>query len=251
MQLDAPFPERFGELCEELAPEEAAEHAHGEEEAGAAGLPGASVVGQAARGDHTVHMGMMDEGLAPGVEDGEEPEASAEMAGVGGDLLKRSGCGAQQQGVDDLGVLERERRQALRDREHHVGVAHRQHLPLACCEPERLGTALTLRAVAVATRVVGDRPLPAGVTRIDMATQPCRPARQDRFDDRALLPAPGACGAPGMPGLEVPLEDLRDLVPRSLGHLPERHEFRAQRVQWTPRRVHTIRRHVRVDRRSP
>ena len=79
-----------------------------------------------------MHMGMVHEGLAPGVEDGEEPEAGAEMTGVGGDLLKRPGRRAQQQIVDDLRVLERQRRQALRDREDHVGVRHRQHLPLAC-----------------------------------------------------------------------------------------------------------------------
>jgi len=251
VQLDAPFPERFGKLCEELAPEEAAEHAYGKEEPWATRPPGVSVIGQAACGDHAVHMGMVHEGLAPGVKDGEEPEAGTEMAGVGGDLLKRPGCGAQQQVVDDLLVLERERRQALWDCEHHVGVRHRQHLRLACCEPERLGTALALRAVAVATRVVGDRPLPAGVARIDVTTQPCRPARQDGLDDRALLPAPGGCGHPGLPGIEVAPEDLRDLVSRSLGHLPDRHEFHAQRIQGTPRRSHTLCRHVRVDRRRP
>ena len=53
---------------------------------------------------------MMDEGLAPGVEDGKEAEAGTEVAGVGGDLLKRVGRGAQQEVVDDLGVLEGEGR---------------------------------------------------------------------------------------------------------------------------------------------
>ena len=93
--------------------------------------------------------------------------------------------------------------------------------------------------------------MPTGVARIDVATQPRRPAGQDPVHDRALFPAPGGYGCPGVPGLEVPLEDLRDLVPRSLGHLLEDHEVGAQRIQWTPRRAHTFRRHMRVDLRRP
>jgi hypothetical protein len=68
---------------------------------------------------------MMNEGLAPGVEDGKEPEASSEVARVGGDLLKGAGHSAEQEVVDDLGVLEGEGRQGLRQGENHVGIGHR------------------------------------------------------------------------------------------------------------------------------
>lgn len=177
MELQPTFSERVLELCHELAAEEAAEHTHGEEEARAAGLPSAPIVGQATRWDHTVHVRMVNECLAPGVEDGEEPEAGAEVAWVLGDLLKRLGRRAQQQVVDDPRVLESERRQRLRQGEHHVRVGHGQHLGLARLEPAGLRAALTLRAVTVATRVVRDPPVPAGVALVDVTTQPCRPAR--------------------------------------------------------------------------
>ena len=72
-----------------------------------------------------MHVGMMDEGLAPGVEDGKEAEASTEVARVLGDLLKRVGRGAEQEIVDDLWVLERQRRKGLRQGEDHVGVGRR------------------------------------------------------------------------------------------------------------------------------
>jgi hypothetical protein len=124
VQLERAVSEGFFELRHELAAEDAAKHAHREEEAGSARLPGASVVGQTACGNHAVHMGMMDERLAPGVKDREEAEACAEVAGVLGDLLKRAGCRAQQQVVDDTGVLESERRQHLRQGEDHVSVGH-------------------------------------------------------------------------------------------------------------------------------
>ena len=109
MELQAAVSECGAEARHELAPEEAAEDAHGQEEARPAGLPGVSVVGQAASGDDTVHMGMMDEGLTPGVEDDEEAEACAEVARVGGDLLEGPGDRVEQEVVDDLRALEGER----------------------------------------------------------------------------------------------------------------------------------------------
>ena len=36
--------------------------------------------------DHAMHMGMMKESLAPGVQNGEKPDFGAEVLGIGGDL---------------------------------------------------------------------------------------------------------------------------------------------------------------------
>jgi hypothetical protein len=206
------------ETGQELATEQPAQHADRQEEAGAACPPRASVLAQTTGRYDAVDVGMMDERLAPGMEDGKEPEPGTEMLRVLGDLLERTSRGAEQEIVDDGRVLKRERRQQLRDREDHVRIGHRQHVGLACFEPGRLGAALTLRTVAVPARVVGDPPVSTGVTCVDVTTQPSRPAGGDPVDDLTLLPAPcglGTCGS----GVEVPLEDLRDLVPRSLGHL--------------------------------
>ena len=67
---------------------------------------------------------MVDERLAPGMQDGEEPEPGAEMLRVAGDHLKRPGRATEQKIVDDLGVLKRERREQLGYREDHVRVGH-------------------------------------------------------------------------------------------------------------------------------
>jgi hypothetical protein len=67
----------------------------------------------------------------------------------------------------------------------------------------------------------------AGVALVDVTTQPCRPAREDLIDDGLLLPAPLRGGLVGEPTLEVPPEDLRDLVSRSLAHLLEDDQLRA------------------------
>src|SRR6202046_228805 len=76
-----------GEAVEEEAAEQAREDAHGQEEAGPAGDPARAVRRQAAAGNDDVDMGMMGQRRAPGVEDGGEADARAQMPRVGGGRL--------------------------------------------------------------------------------------------------------------------------------------------------------------------
>jgi len=93
----------------------------------------------------------------------------------------------------------------------------------------------------------------AGVAHVDVAAQPRRPARGDPLDDRTLLPAPWRTATLALRSLMplVALEDLRDLVPRSLGHLLGARKHSAQRVQRTPCPSQSLRRHMGVDLRRP
>jgi len=193
----------------------------------------------------------MDERLAPGMEDDEEPEPRTEMLRVQGDLLKRLGHRPHQEIVQDALVLKHERREHLRHCEDHVRVGHRKYVGLACFEPCRLGAALTLRAVTVPARVVRDLAVSTRVTRIDVTTEPRSPAGKDRRNDRTLFPTPGGFSARTAKDLEVPPKDLSDLVPRSLSHLLGGEQFLAQRIQRTSRRAQVLRRHMRVDLRRP
>src|SRR5208337_237883 len=97
------------EAFEEEAAEQAREDAHGEEEAGPAGDPARPVWRQAAAGDDDVDMGMMGQRRAPGVEDGGEADARAEMLRVGGDGGQGLGGGPEQEVVDGGLVVERDR----------------------------------------------------------------------------------------------------------------------------------------------
>ena len=81
---------------DEFAPEDLAQHSHGKEEAGAAGDPLTAVGGQSTAGDHTVHVRMVQQVLAPGVEDGQHADARPEMLWVCGDLLEGL-CGSTQE----------------------------------------------------------------------------------------------------------------------------------------------------------
>jgi hypothetical protein len=58
-------------------------------------------------------MGMKFELLIPGVQHAEEAEVSAEMSGSAGDFEQGFGTGLQQEMVEDLFVLQGERRQRM------------------------------------------------------------------------------------------------------------------------------------------
>ena len=73
------------EAFEKKTAEQAGEDAHRQEEAGPAGEPARPVRRQAAAGNDHVDVWVMDQRRTPGVEDGCEADARAEMIRVGGD----------------------------------------------------------------------------------------------------------------------------------------------------------------------
>ena len=117
--------------------------------------------------------------LAPGVEHGEETDLGAEMPRVCGDGTERLGGAPEQDGVDRLLVLEGDLGERRRQREHDVEIRNRQELCLPGRQPLGTRLPLALRAMAVATGVVGaadETTIGAG---LDMAAERRRPAQLD------------------------------------------------------------------------
>ena len=182
---------------EKLASVEPAQHPDREEEPWAAGHPARPVQSHAAGRHDAVHMGMMEERLSPRVEDGEEADAGSQVPRRRRNLQQRLTHGPEQQAVDLLGILQCEWSHHIRHREHHVGVRHGQQVLLLCVEPLRCGTALTLRAVTVAARVVGNPFMPAFIADLDMPTEHRRAASDERLDH--FRPGQGERGQPPLP----------------------------------------------------
>ena len=122
---------------QEQAAEQAREHAHRQEEARPAGDPARAVGREAAARHDAMDMRMMVQGLAPGVQHGDEADLGAEMLGIGGDRAQRLGRGLEQDGVDRSLVLEGDRGDRRRQGEDDVEVGHRQQLGLPRGEPFR------------------------------------------------------------------------------------------------------------------
>ena len=72
-------------LGEEQASEEARQHLYRQEEALPTVDPTLAVERKAAAGRHAMDMGVMLQGLAPGVQDGGDAKLGAEMPWIGGD----------------------------------------------------------------------------------------------------------------------------------------------------------------------
>ncbi len=75
----------------------------------------------------------------------------------------------------------------MREREDDVHIRHVEQVPLTRVEPALARLRLALRAVPIATRVIGDGLMPAGVTPIDVAAQGGSATAGDRPEDGSLL----------------------------------------------------------------
>jgi hypothetical protein len=95
------------------------------------------------------------------------------------------------------------------EREDDVHIRHVEQIALTRVEPALPGLRLALRAVPIATRVIGDGLLSAGVTLIEMAAEGGRATARDGAEDRSLLHA-----QPGMlldEGVALRVEDIGHL----------------------------------------
>jgi hypothetical protein len=103
-----------------------------------------------------VHVRVVRQRRAPGVQHQRGADARAQVLGIGRDPLQRLGGDVEQQAVQRRLVLVRDVGDRRRQREDHVVILHRQQIGLARIQPALGCAALALRAVPVAARVVGD-----------------------------------------------------------------------------------------------
>ena len=72
-------------MREEQAPKQSRQHPHRQEEAKSAGDPALAIGREAAAGYHAVQMRVMQQVLAPGVQDRDEADLGAQVPGVRSD----------------------------------------------------------------------------------------------------------------------------------------------------------------------
>jgi len=124
------------------------------------------------------------------VQDTEEADFRSQVPGIARNFEKSFGTGAEQQTVDDLFILQGQRSQPVWKREDYMDVARREKLSSACCDPPLPGRGLTLRAVAIATAVIGDGgAMPATGALIEMTAQSGGAATPNRPQYLDMLPA--------------------------------------------------------------
>src|SRR6266511_141877 len=168
------------------APEELGHRPDGEEEAGAGGQPARAAWRQRATGHDTVDVNMLREVLAPCVEDRGHAHGTPEVPRIAPEPLQRRGSAVKEQAIEEPRVTLRQRIEGVGQREHNVEVGDGQDLAAAGGEPALGGYALTLRAVAVPTGVVGDTLAAARRADSAMAAQHGRAATGDGVQGAVL-----------------------------------------------------------------
>src|SRR5271166_6588210 len=117
-----------------------------------------------------MHVRMMGEGRAPGVQHGGNADPGAEAPGIGGDGERRLGRRLHQQVVDHALVLVGDVAQLARQRVDDVKVWDGQQLRFAVGQPSARRRSLALRTMPVTTSN-GRRPLPALWAKFVMVSQ--------------------------------------------------------------------------------
>jgi hypothetical protein len=126
-----------------------------------------------------VKVRVIQEVLAPGVEDGEKADGSAEVLRVLGDGQEGPGGCAEQDVVEEALVLKGDGRKRVGQSEDDVEVGDGEKLVEARLKPLASRSALALGAVTVATGVVGDGLMAAAIAPLDVAAEGGRAAGLD------------------------------------------------------------------------
>ena len=153
---------------------------------------------------------MVDQWRSPGVEHGGEPDARAEVLGVGRDRHQGLGGDFQQQVIDDRLVLIGDVGDRPRQGEDDMEIGHGQEIGLAVGQPLFGSNGLALGAVPITAGVVGDAQMRAILAAFDMTAQRRRSATLDRRHDLQLAEAHMA-GMGRTPSQPTVAEDVRHL----------------------------------------
>src|SRR4030095_14826786 len=131
------------------------------------------------------------QGLSPRVQDAQEADVRSQILGVGGNFKQRLRARLEEKPEKDPLVLPDQRDQCVGHAQHQMVIISRQQFSLASRQPFVTGAGLALRAVTVATGVVGDGLISARRTLIAMTAERRRPAAQDGIEYLHLGPRQG------------------------------------------------------------
>lgn len=132
-------------------------------------------------------MRVLEQVLPPGVKQGEEANAGAQMLGIGCNRFQRHRARAEQRVVDQTRVLQCQRIELLWNGEDHMEVFNRQQFSTAPLDPLRSRRVLALRAMAIAARIIAIAFETAVTAAFFVSAKDVGPAGLDGAHDSQLL----------------------------------------------------------------
>jgi len=119
----------------------------------------------------TVNVGMQKQVLSPRVKNRDDTDLGSEVFGIGCDFQQGLCAGSEQQIVKQARVFQGQHIEFVRQGEHDMEIAGVEEFAFACCEPALTLLRLTLWAVPISTRVVGDDLITATLASIAMLAE--------------------------------------------------------------------------------
>jgi hypothetical protein len=133
-----------------------------------------------------MEMGMVLQVLPPSVKHGEKTGLGSQVFRVGRDFEQRLRCGPEQDSIHHALVLQSQRREQLRQREHHVKVRYRQQVRHAVGEPLLASCALAFRAMPIQAGVIGDDAMGTLIALLDVTAENRRSTVFDGVEDAEM-----------------------------------------------------------------
>jgi hypothetical protein len=114
---------------------------------------------------------MQEQVLSPGMQNANHSNLRSQVLGIGCDFEQGLCAGGEQQIVKQARVLQSQDIQLVRHGKDHVKVAGVEEFAFSCRQPALASLGLTLRAVPISARVVGDGLITATGASISMPAE--------------------------------------------------------------------------------
>src|SRR5580704_8243050 len=131
-------------------------------------------------------MGMVLQVLSPSVKNGEKTGLGSQVFRVGRDFEQSLRCCPEQDSIHHALVLESQRCEQLRQREHHVEVRHWQQVRRAVGEPLLASCSLAFRTMPIQAGVIGDDAMAALIALLDVTAENRRSTVFDGVEDSEM-----------------------------------------------------------------
>src|ERR1039457_1976065 len=142
--------------------------------------PAGMIGGKSAGWNRTVHMGMEQKVLSPGVQDAQKTDLRSQVLRVGRDFQEGGRAGLKQEVIEYFRMVLAKRSQLMRDGENHMEIGHAEPFSFARGEPALARLRLALWAVPIAARVIRAGLMAASRTGIDMGSEERRVGKECR-----------------------------------------------------------------------
>lgn len=160
---------KFFQISKELSPKELRHHLDVDEKVIFARLPFPSITGQSSAGDDVVKVGMVQDVLAPGVQDAGESDFRSQMFRVFCEFRQRLRTGFEQDPIEGFLIPEDKRIQLVGEGEDDVEVLYGEQVFFPVLDPLFLLQELALGTVPISAGVVRDHLCPAVLALIHVA----------------------------------------------------------------------------------